>query len=300
MSVPIRAFSYKRSAIKAKPKTSYDSFITQCNNRVNAHGAARGNEACAESNQDQERGGREEAGGVEHTDAVEQRAHTLGEQQGQPEAHDYAAENHGHAVAENQTEDGCWLRTESHANADFVAPLVDRIGHYAVSPDGGENESEEAKGAEQFSAHERRRERLLEHLRNGSNESQVERWRHRMNHVANRGNCLCGIALCVDPKRHARGIVLLQRHIHKGLGRLAERREFHRVHFADDGDDPRLTEEMQMLTDGIFSRPEGIGGGTVDNGDHATVRVVARSKVAAFAHGNGRSGEISRRRVNDR
>ena len=52
------------------------------------------------------------------------------------------------------------LRTERHANSDLVPSLLDRVGHHAIDPHRGEEQTENPEQAEQRGAQPRAAERL--------------------------------------------------------------------------------------------------------------------------------------------
>ena len=71
-----------------------------------------------------------------------------------------ATAEHGQPAGKNQAQNIARLSAKAHANANFLRALAHRIGHDAIGANGGKNESEESKSAEQFGADAWRGERL--------------------------------------------------------------------------------------------------------------------------------------------
>src|SRR6202008_3293308 len=82
---------------------------------------------------------RERVGGF-HSE--EQGSQRTGQSKRDGQANRQADDGAGHAAAQHHAQNVGGLRTEGHANANFVGPLADRIGHYAKYTDRGEDQSD--------------------------------------------------------------------------------------------------------------------------------------------------------------
>ena len=94
-------------------------------NGVDGRGAARGQTAGDEGDDDEHQsdGGKGER--VVRGDAEELRAHEAGEAESESDTEGHANERHGCSLTENEAEDVTALRAERHADTDFARALAD-------------------------------------------------------------------------------------------------------------------------------------------------------------------------------
>src|SRR6185437_13128334 len=128
---------------RARRKRSGVSFMlvgSQCMDRIDAGGAARG-QVAGDQSRDEDGGGRggeyERVGWI---DAIEQRSHQTGERERSGYAHYESGADERHALPRNLHQDLRALRAQRHADADLGGALRDAVGDDAVDADGGERQ----------------------------------------------------------------------------------------------------------------------------------------------------------------
>src|SRR5215472_15625870 len=159
--------------------------------------------------------------------------------------------------------------------------------------DSGENQSQQAKGAEQFSAEARRGQRLQQSLLHGLEVRQRNRRNQRLHGGADARERLVRVILGTRIHGHRWCVVLLQRHINDRLRRFAKRQVLDRVYSTDYGNVPGLSEEMDVLANGILPGPEVFGHSLVDDRDHGSRLAVLVSEGTATQQRDARSLEKS-------
>ena len=132
--------------------------------RIDPGGAAGGDPAGQQRDEGEQYGYEGEGDEIVRVDSVEKAGgefcgHPCG---GQAERHgDYGEQ---HSLADDEALDGCELRAERDADADFAGAAADGIAHDSIEADGGEHEADESEDAEERAGEARQKERVAEML----------------------------------------------------------------------------------------------------------------------------------------
>src|ERR1700683_4025081 len=118
------------------------SFVPQRDHGIDANGAARGNVAGNDCDEDEQNCRRGKRCGIAGADREEKAGHQPGKRERSDHSDDNPGECDSSSLVEDYAKNVGALRSERHAHADFVSALRDGIRNHAVASDGRENQGE--------------------------------------------------------------------------------------------------------------------------------------------------------------
>src|ERR1700674_1919058 len=125
------------------------SFITQGDDRVHAHGAARGDVAGDQGNARQQNGDARERYWIGRADSIDQ----FGNEPRQAKRGSYADsdpdQRNSHTSSQHHAQDVLTGCPERHTYSNLVSTLACQIGNHTVNADSGKNESKRREQAEE-------------------------------------------------------------------------------------------------------------------------------------------------------
>src|SRR5260370_465912 len=128
--------------------------IPKCDHWIDPGGAARRNKTGSGGNQSKHSGDGKINGRIEGVDFEQNIFQRGGCDHSQQQRNAAGAENKANAelprsLRHHHSENSRCVRTQCHANAEFLGPLVHRKTHHAVKTDSGENEGDDSKNGKQ-------------------------------------------------------------------------------------------------------------------------------------------------------
>src|SRR6267154_731922 len=147
----------------SRPATT-KSFVAQRNHRVDTRGASGGEVTCRQRDGPKKGGHHRKCHWIGGLNTKQQSGHRARKRQRHDETDCHAQKGETRAFPQNRSQDVRSMRSQSHANSDFMHTLADGICHDAVNADHCQNQRENGKDGKENRTESRARHRFVEQL----------------------------------------------------------------------------------------------------------------------------------------